>query len=378
MSAKKGLAVFREEGASALMKELSQVVVMEVMSGCDARELTREQKQKALRYLMFLKEKRCGRIKGRGCIDGRKQRLWKNKEDTTSPTVSIEALLLSCMIDAREGRDVATIDIPVAFMQAFIDKLVHVKFDGELIDLICQVDPSLSKYVAMENGKRVLYTKLNKALYGTLQASRLFWERLSAYLIEDNGFERNPYDFCVVNKLVNGKQLTIVWYVDDLKISHVETSVVDDMIKSIKQEFGQKLDVTVRRGKVHDYLGLRIDFSEKGRVILSMYDFIAELLKETPEELLKGPAKSPASNYLFHVNAAARKLDNESAVLYHHLTAKLLYLSKRTRPDLLPTVSFLCTRVQGPDVDDWKKLGRCLTYLRDNANEPYILSMDDG
>jgi Reverse transcriptase (RNA-dependent DNA polymerase) len=378
MSAKKGLAVFREEGASALMKELSQVVVMEVMSGCDARELTRAQKQKALRYLMFLKEKRCGRIKGRGCIDGRKQRLWKNKEDTTSPTVSIEALLLSCMIDARENRDVATIDIPVAFMQAFIDELVHVKFDGELIDLICQVDPSLSKYVAMENGKRVLYTKLNKALYGTLQASRLFWERLSAFLIEDNGFERNPYDFCVVNKLVNGKQLTIVWYVDDLKISHVETSVVDDMIGSIKQEFGQKLDVTVRRGKIHDYLGLRIDFSEKGRVILSMYDFIAELLKETPEELLKGPAKSPASNYLFHVNAAAQKLDNESAVLYHHLTAKLLYLSKRTRPDLLPTVSFLCTRVQAPDVDDWKKLGRCLTYLRDNANEPYILSMDDG
>ena len=102
---------------------------------------------------MFLKEKWCGRIKGLGCIDGRKQRLWKSKEDTTSPTVSIEALLLSCMIDAKEERDVATIDIPVAFMQALIDELVHVKFDGELIDLICQVDPSLTKFVAMEKRK---------------------------------------------------------------------------------------------------------------------------------------------------------------------------------------------------------------------------------
>ena len=327
------------------MKELNQVVVMGVMSGCDAQTMSPEQKRKALRYLMFLKEKRCGRIKGRGCIDGRKQRLWKSKEDTTSPTVSIEALLLSCMIDAKEERDVATIDIPVAFMQALIDELVHVKFDGELIDLICQVDPSLTKFVAMEKGKRVLYTKLNKALYGTLQASRLFWERLSAFLIEDNGFERNPYDFCVVNKLVNGKQLTVVWYVDDLKVLHADSTVVDVMIESIKQEFGQKLDVTVCRGKIHNYLGLRMDFSEKGQVVLTMHDFISELLKEVPDELLRGPSSSPASNHLFQVNEAAMKLNDETAVLYHHLTAKLLYLSKRTRPDLLTAVSFLCTRV---------------------------------
>ena len=363
MSAKKGLAVFREQGAGPLMKELNQVVVMGVMSGCDAQTMSPEQKRKALRYLMFLKEKRCGRIKGRGCIDGRKQRLWKSKEDTTSPTVSIEALLLSCMIDAKEERDVATIDIPVAFMQALIDELVHVKFDGELIDLICQVDPSLTKFVAMEKGKRVLYTKLNKALYGTLQASRLFWERLSAYLIEDNGFERNLYDFCVVNKLVNGKQLTVVWYVDDLKVSHADSTVVDVMIESIKQEFGQKLDVTVCCGKIHNYLGLRMDFSEKGQVVLTMHDFISELLKEVPDELLRGPSSSPASNHLFQVNEAAMKLNDETAVLYHHLTAKLLYLSKRTRPDLLTAVSFLCTRVQLPDADDWKKLGRCITYL---------------
>jgi hypothetical protein len=262
--------------------------------------------------------------------------------------VSIEALLLSCMIDAREERDVATIDIPVAFMQAFIDELVHVKLDGELIDLICQVDPSLSKFVIMENGKRVLYTRLNKALYGTLQASRLFWERLTTFLVNENGFESNPYDFCVVNKMVNGKQMTIVWYVDDLKILHVDSSVVDDMIDVLKKEFGQKLELTVRCGKIHNYLGLRLDFSKKGKVVMSMFDYISELLNETPDDLLKKPVRSAASNYLFHVNPKANKLDDDTAVLYHHLTAKLLYLSKRTRPDLLPTVFFLCTRVQNP------------------------------
>ena len=92
--------VFGDQGADALMKELRQIVVMNVMSGCHAHELTREQKKRALKYLMFLKEKRCGCIKGCGCADGREQRLHKTKEDMSSPTVSIEVLLLSCMIDA--------------------------------------------------------------------------------------------------------------------------------------------------------------------------------------------------------------------------------------------------------------------------------------
>ena len=310
MSAKKGLKIFKEEGPGALMKELRQVILMDVMSGCHARELSKDEKRRALRYkyLMFLKQKRCGMIKGRGCVDDRPQRLWKTKQETTSPTVSIESLFISCMIDAMEERDVATIDIPSAYMQAFIDETVHIKFDNKLIDLLCEVDPSLKQYVSYENGKRVLYTKLNKALYGTVQASRLFWERLSSFLIDQNGFERNPYDFCAVNKTVNGKQLTIVWYVDDLKISHVDSAVVDSMIDSLKREFGQVSDLTVRRGKVHDYLGMKFDFSTAGKVTMSMSDYISQLLDETPDELLKGPVTSAAGNHLFKTNPKANAL----------------------------------------------------------------------
>ena len=71
-----------------------------------AKSLSCKQKNKALGYLMFLKQKQCGRIKGRGCADGRKQRVWTNKEDATSPTVSTEAVLLTSVIDAKERREV--------------------------------------------------------------------------------------------------------------------------------------------------------------------------------------------------------------------------------------------------------------------------------
>jgi hypothetical protein len=55
---------------------------------------------------MFLKEKRCGKMKGHGCADGRKQQEYLTKEETSSPTVAIESVMLSCTIDAQhEGRD---------------------------------------------------------------------------------------------------------------------------------------------------------------------------------------------------------------------------------------------------------------------------------
>eukprot|EP00957_Ditylum_brightwellii_P022285 1681679-Ditylum_brightwellii.AAC.1 len=75
-------------------------------------KLIQDEKKKLLQYLMFLTKKRCGRIKGQRCADRRKQCSYIPKDDTSAPTVAIESLMLSCFIDAKEGRDVATVDIP--------------------------------------------------------------------------------------------------------------------------------------------------------------------------------------------------------------------------------------------------------------------------
>jgi hypothetical protein len=109
-SMKKGIKVFGESGVNAVVEELQQLHDRKALD--PKRKLSREDKKAALHYLMFLKKKRCGRIKGRGCADGRKHRSYINKEDTSAPTVAIEALMLSCAIDAKEERDVATVDIP--------------------------------------------------------------------------------------------------------------------------------------------------------------------------------------------------------------------------------------------------------------------------
>ena len=130
--------------------------------------MTGQEKRAVLRYLMFLKQKRCGRIKARGCTGGHKQRIYKTKAETSAPTIHIESLFLSCIIDAMERRKVATVDVSGAFMQVNIDELLHVKLVGNLAKLLVRVDPSYKQFLTKENGKPVIYTKLDKALYGTL------------------------------------------------------------------------------------------------------------------------------------------------------------------------------------------------------------------
>ena len=109
-----------------------------------------------------------------------------------------------------------------------------------MVQVLLEIDLELYQdCVVYEKGENVMYMELLKALYGTIQAACLFWDQLSSKLLEW-GFSFNPYDSCVANKIVNGKWLTVVWHVDDLKISHVAQEVVDLLIAQLNEEFGQE------------------------------------------------------------------------------------------------------------------------------------------
>ena len=69
-----------------------------------------------------------------------------------------------------------------------------------------------------------------------LNSSLLWWKKFSSLLIKKD-FCLNPYDTCVANKIIYGRQCTIVFHVDDLEISHKKKSVVDDMLKFLKNEY---------------------------------------------------------------------------------------------------------------------------------------------
>jgi hypothetical protein len=106
---KQGIKKFEDQGKAAVLTELRQLYDRDVMNPVNNYNLTPAERKGTLRYLMFLKEKRGGTRKGQGCADGRPQRDCMSKKETSSPTVATEALILTCAVNAIEGRDVDAI-----------------------------------------------------------------------------------------------------------------------------------------------------------------------------------------------------------------------------------------------------------------------------
>ena len=143
-------------------------------------------------------------------------------EDVSSLTVNTEAMLLTSVIEAEEGRDVMTCDIPNAFIQTKVKETddegnrTIMKIRGVLVDILCEMDPTYKEFLIMEGKHKVLYVHVTKAIYGLLKSAMLFYKKLVADLIK-YGFKINPYDPCVANTMAHGKQLTVSWHVNDVK-----------------------------------------------------------------------------------------------------------------------------------------------------------------
>ena len=204
----------------------------------------------------------------------------------------------------------------------------------------------------------------------------LFYRKLVKALI-GYGFELNPYDPCVANKMVNGKQLTICWHVDDVKSSHVDPEINDQFLAWVKAEFGKLGEVKTVRGKKHDYLGMVLDYSVPGQVSIDMSHYVKLMVEQFPQEFLKGAkVASPWNENLFKVQTESPALDADMAKRFHTVTAQGLFLCKRGRPDIAPAIAYLTTRVQKPNYDDWGKLCRLMKFLNQTVDDRLTLSAD--
>jgi hypothetical protein len=118
MMAIKSMILFGEKAVAYMFKEYNQLNDMMVFGRIDPDELTAQHKRDALRAVNLINEKGCGRVKGRTCADGSKQRACIRQEEATSPTVSMEALTASLVVDAHEKRAVVILDVPGAYLNA--------------------------------------------------------------------------------------------------------------------------------------------------------------------------------------------------------------------------------------------------------------------
>jgi hypothetical protein len=163
-----------------------------------------------------------------------------------------------------------------------------------------QIAPQVyQKHVAIDKkGTLILYVKLQKALYGLMRASLLFYRKLFKEL-EEYGFVVNPYDPCMANMTTKcGKQLTVIWHVDNLMSSCKNDFELTKFSCYLGKIYGPKLSMhTLRK---HDYLGVDMEFKENGMLDVSMITYLKNVISAYPE-LITGKSATPTADHLFTI-----------------------------------------------------------------------------
>jgi predicted lactoylglutathione lyase len=277
LSRKQAADKFGDQALRAQMKELMQMRDLDVMYPINFHALSRDQRRKVIRSHMIFQPKydpNTGefiKLKARFVADGSTQDK-SLYEDVSSPTVSTHAVFINAAIAAKERRIVKVVDLPGAYLHADMsgeEVLMHIsKEDAEIMIMM---DAKYKQFLR-EDGSMVV--KLSKALYGCIESAKLWYAEISK-TFRSIGYTCNPKDICVFNKTVNGVQCTITLHVDDLMVTSVIESLIDEVMNALRKHYerdGAVLDVKV--GKIHNYLGMTFDFSIDGQVLITMNKYV--------------------------------------------------------------------------------------------------------
>jgi hypothetical protein len=199
-----------------------------------------------------------------------------------------------------------------------------------------------------------------------VESAKLFYEHLRDTLFSF-GFVQNAYDNCIFNISIGGVQCTIAAHVDDLLITCVDGDIIEKVINHLENVYKE---IKVNRGMEHSYLGMNLLVKDNNAVTLDMEKMVETIISDYG---IFGTASTPAVDNLFVTKIEDILLSDDEKEKFHSFTAKLLYLGRKVRPDILTAVSYLTTRVTKPTVTDKLKLERVLKYL--NGSKTQVMTI---
>ena len=377
LTVKQAIDKLGDESIKAISKEMKQLIDLEAFHGVHFQDIPREQRKKIIPSSMFLKEKYKAdgtfeKLKARLVAGGHRQDKTVYEGKTSSPTVSTSSVFIIAAIAAMEGKAVATVDVPGAYLRAEMPKdgeKVYMRLDKFISNILISIDNNYKQYL---NDNNTMIVQLDKALYGCIQSALLWYNELKG-ILNNLGYIANPYDTCVFNRIEdNNTQTTITIHVDDLFITAGDEKILDRVINELNNIFK---DFSVNRRNKHNYLGMVFNFNKTNKSVnVEMNNYINEIITYYN---IDGVATTPASKDLFTTKSSSRPLTQEEKKLFHSMLAKVMYLAKRVRPECLVVCSFLATRVNNATEDDMSKLIRLLKYLNGSKELGLTLTADN-
>ncbi len=255
LTLKKALKLWGNDAQLAMEAEVKQLHWQNSFKTINWDEILPEKKKAILESHIFVKKKRLGEVKASKVTGGNKQHDFIDKEDASSPMVTQGSVILTCMIDAKENQDVATIDIPNAFIQTVVEDskdMVIIQIQGLMVDILEKIEPHIyGPYVTFnKQGNKQLLVEYLNIIYGTMVAILLYYRKITNSLSKE-GYCMNPYNPCVWNKMIDGKQMTICFHVNDCKLSHVSPTAIDKTIEWLRRDYESIFEDGSRKMMVH-------------------------------------------------------------------------------------------------------------------------------
>jgi hypothetical protein len=341
---------------TAIKAELKQLLDMKVFEGVHIGNLSTLERKRIIPSKMILKMKfkpdgSPDKFKGRLAAGGHRE-IIDPSEELYSPTVDISSFFTIIGIASKRKMKIQSSDVKGAYLETvYKGRPIHMRFNKEMTKIIIVIAPELTQFVV----DGCLIVKLCKAIYGLKESAKLWYLNLCDKL-QGCGFNKSKKDPCVFHKIGKSGGLIICCvHVDDMFFAADDLEDLKEVNKYLNEVF---TEVTVQTGDKVSYLGMSLCMQqETGRVTISQHGYIQDVLDRYN---VKGQSKTPSDNNLFAKESDEEICDQE---LFTSKVMSLLYLAKRTRPDILKEVSICTTRAKSPSVSDMKRIDRVLKYL---------------
>ena len=244
---------------------MKQMVDEEVFESVDIRSLSEKDFREIIPSHMFTirKESSSGEFikwKSRLVAGGHKEMIEPGM-DNSSPTAAKEAMFAAIGLASYRRMKIQTIDVKGAYLKAVLHKRQFMKLNKKLSDMLCSINGEFDK---CRDAKGCCIVKLNKALYGLKESSKLWYETLSEVLL-GAGYSIDHQDSCIFHKTSDeGKLSVLCVHVDDILCLSDDWNELDQLNGVLKQKFK---DITIERGNKISYLGMTIEIGLDGREI---------------------------------------------------------------------------------------------------------------
>lgn len=290
------------------------------------------------------------RYRSRLVARGFTQRFGIDYFDTFSPVIRYSTFRFLMAISVNLGLDIFHLDVTTAFL------------NGKLEEDVFMNQPEGFTVVGQE--EKVL--KLNRAIYGLKQSSRVWYQKVDVVL-NNLGYKKSDLEPCLFIKRQQSKITIIALYVDDFFIfsnDEIETNI-------LRKELAIKFKIK-DLGRAKQCLGLNINISkDKKRITIDQEHYINQLLKDFEMVDCK-TTKTPMECNLQLLKCGK----NDFKAPYQQLIGSLMFLATMTRPDISYAVSYLSQFNNSYDQIHWKSAKRVLKYLKETSN--YCLNYEKG